>query len=130
VTVRRHHISNMRLFRQYRGFIGVLTALLLTGATAAPGALAAIDGPQPVFPVCSPDGPDFPGNKPVSTECALHCQLFHSPDPFGPPAGVGSAYWPDIRQNAAWHPVPSADQVGTRIELGPLSERGPPPVTG
>lgn len=118
------YIESMTHLRKNRLSIGGLVALLLLAAGGLPGALAAAAGPQPVFPLCSPDGAKAPGQGgEESAHCGV-CAHFTKTGPALLPDLAGLTV-PAERSPFTASPPRLAAPV-PRWELAPLSGRGPP----
>ena len=114
----------MTLLRKYRFVLGSLVAALMLAAGGMSGAAEALSGPEPSFPLCTPDGAKFPAHD---GDPAGHCDLcLHS-------GGMGAALVPFADVAAPSNPGDAepgaalADRPhGARAELSPVTGRGPP----
>jgi hypothetical protein len=114
----------MVLLRKYRLLLGSVVAVLLLAAGGMPGALAALSGPQPSFPVCTPDGATLPGHDgDTRADCEL-CPHGSCPAAAVLPAGPAvTAAFGSVSDDISGI---SAGEAPFRAELAPLSGRGPP----
>lgn len=118
------YIRVMRFLRKNRLPVGAFVALILFATGGLPGALAAAAGPQPAFPVCSPDGTKIPGHDADESAHCGFCAHFAKTGPAILPDPAGVTVPTDYAVYAV-SPIAASAAV-PRWELTPLSGRGPP----
>lgn len=121
----------MSAIRRYRGATGILVVCFLLFGGGFAEAAVALQGPQPQFPLCTPDGPKHSGTAPDRANLSDHCDIC--------PLAAGAS---DVPALAGIFTAPvysgvlvparglSAAESGIRPELWPLRGRAPPFGTG